>query len=95
MYSLYTECKGIVNPGESFISLKQGEWTDWSDALAVIGSVGDNVNVSYDNLPIKAYVYPLAEVEQLHDLSDRIPMNGGEAAICPEDGYMLISCSGR
>ena len=46
--------------------------------------------MAYDNLPIKAYVYPREQVEQVHDLSHRVKTAGGEAAICPEDGYMLL-----
>jgi len=88
-------CVGIVNPGESFISLGNGEWTDWSEAVAKIGSVGANVNMAYDNLPVKAYVYPLTEVEKIHDLSRKIPTIGGEAAICPEDGYLLLDIIGN
>ena len=45
---------------------------------------------SYDNLPVKAYIYPLEEVEKARNLSERIPTSGGVAAICPEDGYLLL-----
>ena len=82
--------KGIVNPGESFVSFEPGTWTDWADAIAAFGNTGSNAAVAYDNLPIKACIYPLAEVERVHDLSERIPTSGGEAAICPEDGYLLL-----
>lgn len=87
-------CVGVVNPGESFISLEAGEWTDWSDAIAEIAKVGTNANMAYDNLPIKAYVYPRTEVEKVHNLSEKIPAPGGEAAVCPEDGYMLLDVAG-
>ncbi len=63
---------------------------DWADAIAVFGSGGSGEGVAYDNLPVKAYIYPLTEVEKVHSLSERIPTNGGEAAICPEDGYLLL-----
>ncbi len=82
--------KGIVNPGESFVSFESGKWTDWADAIASFGNTGSNADVAYDNLPIKAYIYPLDEVEKAHNLSERIPTSGGEAAICPEDGYLLL-----
>ena len=39
---------------------------------------------------MKACIYPLAEVEKAHQLSERIPTGGGQAAICPEDGYLLL-----
>ncbi len=82
--------RGIVNPGESFVSFESGKWTDWSDAIAYFGDMGSTVYMTYDNLPIKAYVYPWSQVQQAHDLSNRIPAIGGEAAICPEDGYTVI-----
>ena len=82
--------KGIINPGESFVSFEPGKWTDWSDAVAAFGSIGRNADVAYDNLPVKACIYPLAEVEKAHQLSEWIPTGGGRAAICPEDGYLLL-----
>ncbi len=86
--------KAVVNPGESFISFGNEEWTDWTEAIDHIDDMGSNAYMAYDNLPIKAYVYPLAEVEKVHDLSDKVPAVGGEAAICPEDGYMLLDVTG-
>lgn len=62
----------------------------WDDTFAAFGNTGCNADVAYDNLPVKAYIYPLDEVEKAHDLSERIPTSGGEAAICPEDGYLLL-----
>ncbi len=88
--SLKRYAKGVVNPGESFISFGDEKWTDWTDAIAYFENIGSNVNMTYDNLPIKAYVYPVAEVENVHDLSEKIPVVGGEAAVCPEDGYTLF-----
>ena len=72
-----------------------GFWsTDWYDAIASFQSRGNNAYVSYDNLPIKAYVYPWSQVEKIHDLSNRVPAPGGEAAVCPEDGYTLLDIAG-
>ena len=51
---------------------------------------GANVNMAYDNLPIKAYIYPWSQVQLVHDLSKRVPTVGGEAAVCPEDGFTLL-----
>ena len=82
--------RGIINPGESFVSFEPGKWTDWTDAVAAFGSTGSNACVAYDNLPVKAYIYPLAEVEKAHRLTEWIPTVGGQAAICPEDGYLLL-----
>ena len=86
--------EGIVNPGESFVSFEAGKWTDWSEAVDVISGMGNNTMMSYDNLPIKAYFYLWPEVEKAHDLSDRVPAIGGEAAICPEDGFTLLDAAG-
>ena len=88
--SLARYAKGVINPGESFISFGDGRWIDWADAAAAFSQNGSNVYIAYDNLPIKAYVYPWDQVQLIHDLSHRIPVAGGEAAICPEDGYMLV-----
>lgn len=82
--------KGIINPGESFVSFEPDRWIDWSDTIDYINDNGANVYMAYDNLPVKAYVYPWTQVQQIHDLSHRIPVAGGDAAICPEDGYMLL-----
>ena len=82
--------KGVVNPGESFISFEADRWIDWTEAIDTFAQNGANVYVAYDNLPIKAHVYPWSQVEKAHDLSRRIRIAGGEAAICPEDGYMLL-----
>ena len=82
--------RGIIHPGESFVSFEPGKWTDWSDAVAVFGSMGSNACMAYDNLPVKAYIYPLAEVEKAHRLTEWIPTGSGQAAICPEDGYLLL-----
>lgn len=35
--------KGIVNPGESFVSFESGKWTDWADAIAAFGNTGCNL----------------------------------------------------
>ena len=86
--------RGVVNPGESFVSFEADQWLDWTDAIAFFGSMGANANMAYDNLPIKAYVYPWDQIQKVHDLSRRIPTVGGEAAVCPEDGYTLLDIAG-
>ena len=82
--------KGIVNPGESFVSFEPERWIDWTEAIDYINDNGANVYMAYDNLPVKAYIYPWEQVQQVHELSNRIPVAGGEAAICAEDGYTLL-----
>ena len=81
---------GIINRGESFVSFESGKWMDWADAVAAFGSIGRNAGMAYDNLPVKAYIYPLSEVEKAHRLTEWLPTVGGQAAICPEDGYLLL-----
>jgi hypothetical protein len=88
--SISRYAKGVINRGESFISFEADRWIDWKNAVDSIAKNGANVYMAYDNLPIKAYVYPWSQVEKVHDLSNRIRTAGGEAAICPEDGYMLL-----
>lgn len=82
--------KGVVNPGESFVSYTTGEWTDWSSIVSRISSDRLNQCMAFDNLPIKAYAYPYDEVKQTHNLEEYRPCAGGTCAICPECGYTLV-----
>ena len=88
--SLARYAKGIVNPGESFLSFEADRWIDWTDAIESVSQNGANAYMTYDNFPIKAYAYPWEQAKMVHDLSHRIRTAGGEAAICPEDGFMLL-----
>ena len=45
--------------------------------------------MEYDNVPVKCYTYPLEDVEKAHELTDRVKVNGADAAICPECGFMV------
>jgi hypothetical protein len=92
--SLLRYAKGVVNPGESYVSFGSGEWTDWTEAIEYFENTGSNAYMAYDNLPIKAYVYELSQVEKVHELSNKVPAIGGEAAVCPEDGYTLLDVTG-
>ena len=78
-------CKAVVNPGESMICLKDGNWIDWTTAIESFGKNGDCVYMAYDNLPIKAYLYPIDEVMKVHHFGKQ----AGETVICPECGYIL------
>ncbi len=82
---------GIVNAGESFISFEDGSWIDWSDAVEFFNNFMPYDHTAFDNLPIKGYVYPLDQIMKIHDLSKWQPAVGGEAAVCPDDGYMLLN----
>ena len=86
-------CKAVVNPGESFVSFGQGSWLDWTLAIESFKDDGDCVYVAYDNLPIKAYLYPYEELKKLHDLENDGDGLSGAVSICPECGYILINCA--
>ena len=49
---------GVVNAGESFVKFPGEAWMDWKDALSAIGNEGDCAFAAFDNLPVKAYLYP-------------------------------------
>ncbi len=79
----------VVNPGESYVSFEEGRWLDWRTVLDNISGDGNRTCIAYDNLPVKGYVYSQSEIMTLHDLDTRIPTAAGEAAICPDCGYIL------
>ena len=78
-------CRAVVNPGESFIRFSQGNWIDWTIAIDSFKSYGECSLMAYDNLPIKAYLYPLNEVTHIH----RLETQTKDLSICPECGYIL------
>lgn len=81
---------GIVNPGESYILLEDS-WIDWSYAVSFFSAYLDFNSTAFDNLPVKGYVYPLDQIMKIHHLSDWQSAVGGEAAFCPDDGYMVLN----
>ena len=83
-------CIGVVNPGENFVSFVNGRWIDWSDEVTKLATTEGCDYIAYDNLPIKGYAYPREEVEAIHDLGQKIKTAEGEAAICPECGYVML-----
>jgi hypothetical protein len=74
-----------VNPGESLISFDHEGWIDWTVAIDSFGSHGECALMAYDNLPIKAYLYPLEGVMQAHHFE----AESEDTSICPECGYIL------
>ena len=86
---------GIVNPGENFVSFEDGRWIDWSEEVNKLGSLEGCDYMAYDNLPIKGYAYPLAEIEEIHDLTKKVKTVNGETAICPDCGYVLTELVGQ
>ena len=79
-----------VNPGESYVSFEEGRWLDWRTVLDNVSGEGNRACIAYDNLPVKGYVYARDEILAIHDLDTRSPTAGGEAAICPDCGYVLV-----
>jgi C1A family cysteine protease len=82
--------EGRINKGESLIAL-DGKWADWSDVIARLNTAStDATFLSYDNLNIKLYAYPLEEMKQLHKLKEPVAYNGVHAQVCSDCGYTLI-----
>lgn len=52
---------GIINPGESFISFSLNRWMDWRDLIDFAQEYFEVDDLQFDNLPIKAYVYPASQ----------------------------------
>jgi len=49
-------CKGIVNPGESFIYMEEaGGWTDWSEVIQEFQNTVEMAFLDFDNFSIKGY----------------------------------------
>lgn len=81
---------GIVNQGESYVSYGEDQWVDWADETAALAAGSENCALlSYDNLPIKGYASPLAEVQGAHKLTKWTTIPGGKSAECPDCGYVL------
>ncbi|MBQ9009517.1 MAG: hypothetical protein IJ088_09335 [Clostridia bacterium] len=78
-------CRAVVNPGESFVSFTRDSWMDWTTAIDSFQNSGDCAYMAYDNLPIKAYLYPTEEVRKNHQLTE----SSENVSICPECGYLL------
>lgn len=81
---------GIVNPGESFICYEKNRWIDWSEVTGYLHNCGGDFDyIQYDNLSAKIYSYYYEDMKAKHDLTHLENMPGGQAAVCPECGYVL------
>ena len=78
-----------VNPGESFVQFSNEEWMDWTDAIAAFSGEGSCAEMTYDNLPIKGYVYPLDQVLAAHQMDTQVQAADGTVSICTDCGYIL------
>ena len=77
---------GIVNPGESFLGLDEDAWLDWTEIIDLVNEVQqDDGYTSWDNLPVKGYVYPLNSVLEFHALDRCVFADNGRAQICAGD----------
>lgn len=81
---------GVVNRGESFVSLEAGHWLDWRDVVDEVLKNDDCQGLVFDNLPVKAYAYPLQEILKVHRFDTWARTAGEGAAICTDCGYTLL-----
>ena len=82
---------GVINPGESFV-LADNAWYDWSDIIGELKNECASAEyLSYDNLALKLYLYPVDEIRALHTFSEAFPYMGGTMEICQDCGYTLVS----
>ena len=82
--------EGRIGNGETFICL-DGDWADWADVIQTVQASDAAASyLSYDNLGMKLYAYPLSETKELHELEDPIAFQGAQAQICNDCGYTLI-----
>lgn len=89
-YQTKSWAEGRIGQGESFVFL-DGGWTDWADVIDELQSTSKATTyLSYDNVNIKLYAYPIDEVKALHELSDPTSFNGVQIQICGDCGYTLI-----
>lgn len=88
--SLNSYSVGIVNRGESFVSLEAGRWMDWRDVVDYLMEDDECAELAFDNLPIKAYAYPLEEILKVHSFDTWAETTGDGAAICTDCGYTLL-----
>lgn len=84
---------GVVNRGESFISLEAGRWLDWRDVVDELLKNYGCQGLVFDNLPVKAYAYPLQEILKVHRFDTWARTAGEGAAICTDCGYTLLFTS--
>lgn len=89
-YQTKTWAEGRINKGESFILL-DGAWRDWADVIAQLQADNDiSTHLSYDNLNMKLYAYPMDETEALHHFGAPIAFHGAHAHVCEDCGYTII-----
>ena len=83
--------EGKIGSGESYVRVNK-TWIDWADIVAEVqeGSACASL-LSYDNLSLKAYLYPLDEITSGHSFGDEIPWYNATARLCEDCGYALIS----
>lgn len=83
--------KASVNPGESFVRFGAGAWEDWSRMIVELSAGGACASLTFDNLPIKACLYPLAYIREVHSLDESQAAASGTVSVCPDCGYVLVS----
>ncbi len=89
-YQIKSWTVGKIGKGESLIRL-DGQWVDWADVISGLqADCAASTYLSYDNLSMMLYAYPLEEIETLHSFSATVDFNGAHARICNDCGYVLV-----
>ena len=81
---------GHIGQGESWV-YQNGQWYDWADMIQDLKQVSNPAQYfSYDNLGIKVYSYPMAELESLHTFGEPVSYHGVSMAVCTDCSYSVI-----
>ena len=85
--------EGHIGSGESYLRIGE-TWYDWADVVssAVDYSVCASL-LTYDNLSLKAYLYPLDELLTVHSFGEEVPWYNTTAALCEDCGYTLVNAA--
>jgi len=79
----------VVNPGESFVRFPGEDWIDWAEVIAALGNNPSLSLMTFDNLPIKSFVYPLDQAVDSHRFEAQGSDPENKVMICTECGYVL------
>ena len=82
---------GRIGQGESWI-YQDGQWYDWADVIGDLKDTYERANYfSYDNLGIKVYSYPMAELNELHNFDESVSYHGASMSVCSDCSYSVIN----
>lgn len=81
---------GRIGQGESWV-YQDGQWYDWADVICDLQETNDLAQYfSYDNLGIKVYAYPMAELKSLHNFNETVSYHGASMEVCSDCSYSVI-----